>query len=148
MTAWDEVILQEIAQTDDLHIAPFREDGVTIGTPTWIWSVVVDGRLFVRAYNGRRSRWYRSAMIRGAGQITAAGHTVGVSYAPADPELQEDIDAAYRQKHAGDYYLGHMVGAGSRAATVEITPGPAVERRYASAPTPAGQLEVSSPLLQ
>jgi hypothetical protein len=58
MTAWDAVILQEIAQTNDLHIAPFREDGVTIGTSTWIWSVVVDGRLFVRAFNGRRSRWY------------------------------------------------------------------------------------------
>jgi hypothetical protein len=71
-------------------------------------------------------------MTQRAGQITAAaGHTVGVSFAPADPELQEDIDAAYRQKYAGDYYLGHMVGAGSRAASVEIIPGPAVEQRGA-----------------
>jgi hypothetical protein len=26
---------------------------VTYGTPTWIWSVAVDGALYVRAYNGR-----------------------------------------------------------------------------------------------
>jgi hypothetical protein len=136
MTAWDPVILQEIAETDDLHSAPFREDGVTTGTPTWIWSVVVDGRLFVRAYNGRRSRWYRSAMTHHDGRITAAGHTIEVSFAPADQELQDDIDAAYRQKHDGDYYLTHMVGAGSRAATVEITPRPKPVSTGTRAPTP------------
>ena len=50
--------LDRIAAADDLHIAPFREDGSTPGTPTWIWSVVVDGALYVRAYNGVNSRWY------------------------------------------------------------------------------------------
>ncbi len=33
----------------------------------WIWSVVVDGDLYVRAYKGQRSRWYRSAIEQGAG---------------------------------------------------------------------------------
>jgi hypothetical protein len=28
--------LRKIAEADNLHIAPFREDGVTYGTPTWI----------------------------------------------------------------------------------------------------------------
>ena len=36
------------ALADDLHISPFREDGVTYGTPTWIWSVAVDDALYVR----------------------------------------------------------------------------------------------------
>ncbi|MGA8110416.1 MAG: DUF2255 family protein [Acidobacteriaceae bacterium] len=31
-----------MAASDDLHIAPYREDGVTYRTPNWIWSVVVD----------------------------------------------------------------------------------------------------------
>jgi len=44
----------------DLHIAPFREDGVTYGTPTWIWSVAVGGTLYVRAYNGKNSLWYKA----------------------------------------------------------------------------------------
>jgi len=43
------------ARADDLDISPFREDGKTYGTPTWIWSVVVDGNLYVRGYNGRTS---------------------------------------------------------------------------------------------
>jgi hypothetical protein len=36
--------LKRIAESDDLHIAPFREDGVTYGTLTWIWSVIVGDR--------------------------------------------------------------------------------------------------------
>jgi hypothetical protein len=55
MTTWSKDELRKIAETDDLHISPFREDGKTYGTPTWIWSVVVDDALFVRAYNGQSS---------------------------------------------------------------------------------------------
>ena len=40
--------LRKIAEADDLHISPFREDGKTYGTPTWIWSVAVE-RCPVRA---------------------------------------------------------------------------------------------------
>lgn len=42
---WSKADLERIAGTDDLHIAPFRDDRVTYGTPTWIWSVVVDDDL-------------------------------------------------------------------------------------------------------
>jgi hypothetical protein len=38
MGTWSKQELSKIAEADDLHIAPFREDGVTYGTPTWIWS--------------------------------------------------------------------------------------------------------------
>jgi hypothetical protein len=59
--------LKQIDKADDLKIAPFREDGKTYGTPTWIWEVVVDGQLYVRAYNGVDSRWYQSALQQKAG---------------------------------------------------------------------------------
>jgi hypothetical protein len=39
---WNAEELRRMTETDDLHISPFREDGATYGTPTWIWSVVVD----------------------------------------------------------------------------------------------------------
>jgi hypothetical protein len=55
--------------------SPFREDGVTFGTPTWIWSMVVEGALYVRAYNGKKSRWYQAAMGQKVGQITTASVT-------------------------------------------------------------------------
>ena len=35
-------------------LAPFREDGVTYGTPTWIWSVAVDNALYVRGRSDAR----------------------------------------------------------------------------------------------
>jgi hypothetical protein len=56
VTAWLKDELTRIAETDDLHVAPFRDDGTTYGTPTWIWSVVVDDHLYVRAYNGTGAR--------------------------------------------------------------------------------------------
>jgi hypothetical protein len=59
--SWPPNELQKIAASDDLHISPLRDDGLTYGTPTWIWSVVVDGELYVCAYNGRQSRWYQAA---------------------------------------------------------------------------------------
>jgi hypothetical protein len=67
MSEWTKDELLKIAGTDDLHVSPFREDGVTFGTPTWIWSVVMDDGLFVRAYNGRSSRWYKAAGRQKAG---------------------------------------------------------------------------------
>jgi hypothetical protein len=73
MTAWSKDELRKIAEADDLHIAPFREDGVMYGTPTWIWSVAVGDALYVRAYKGRISRWYKAAMQQKAGRIIPAG---------------------------------------------------------------------------
>ena len=62
MATWEKDELRKIAEADDLHIAPFREDGVTYGTPTWIWSVTVGHALYVRGYNGTESRWYQAAL--------------------------------------------------------------------------------------
>jgi hypothetical protein len=36
MAQWTKEELSKIANTDDLHISPFHEDGTTYGTPTWI----------------------------------------------------------------------------------------------------------------
>src|SRR5690242_21812101 len=101
MSAWSKEELDRIAGSDDLHISPFREDGKTYGTPTWIWSVVVDDGLFVRAYNGQNSRWYKSAMRQRAGRITAAGMTKEVTFEPltlksSGDEINDRIDEAYR----------------------------------------------------
>lgn len=122
MSAWEPETLTAIAGTDDLHVAPFREDGVTTGTPTWIWSVVVDGDLYVRAWNGTSSRWYTAAMREHGGQIHAAGRVIDVHFAAADPALADNIDRAYSEKYAGSQYLPPMIGPRTRRATVRITP--------------------------
>jgi hypothetical protein len=122
MSAWSKEELRKIAEMDDLHISPFREDGETYGTPTWIWSVVVDDALYVRAYNGQNSRWYQAAMRQKVGRITAAGITKEVSFEPVDGRINDRIDDAYRTKYKGSPYLSPMIGARARSATVKVTP--------------------------
>ncbi len=121
MAAWTKEELHKISESDDLHIAPFREDGITYGTLTWIWSVVVDGALYVRGYNGVKSRWYQAAVQQKAGKITAAGMTKDVSFAPVVGAINDRIDEAYRTKYASSAYLQPMIGARAQAATVKIT---------------------------
>jgi hypothetical protein len=120
---WPASDLARIAETDDLHISPFREDGKTPGTPTWIWSVVVDGELYARAYNGKNSRWYQAALQQRAGEIRAAGATHVVAFEPvADASLLQQIDGAYRVKYRNSPYLNPMIGPRASAATVRIVP--------------------------
>ena len=121
-TTWSTAELRNMAETDDLHISPFREDGVTYGTPTWIWSVAVDGALYVCGYNGQNSRWRQAAVRQKAGRITAAGMTKEVTFEPVEGPINDRIDDAYRTKYRGSPYLNPMIGARARSATVKIMP--------------------------
>ncbi len=122
MSAWPKDELRRIAEIDDLHIAPFREDGVTYGTPTWIWSVAVDNALYVRAYNGQDSRWYQAALRQKAGRIRAAGMTKEVTFEPVDGPINDLVGDAYRVKYHSSPYLSPMIGARARSATVKVMP--------------------------
>lgn len=115
MSTWTPEQLQRIAEADDFHVAPYRADGRTPGTLTWIWSVVVDDDVYVRAYNGTASRWYQSALAQKAGRITAGGIDAEVTFTPVTGELNESIDA-------GSAYLPPMVSDRARAATVRVDP--------------------------
>lgn len=115
--------LSKIDKADDLRIAPFREDGKTTGTPTWIWEVTVDGELYVRAYNGVRSRWYRAAIEQKAGRIFAADSIYDVAFEPIKGiDINDTIDEAYKKKYSGSPYLSAMISERTRAATVRIYP--------------------------
>ena len=122
MIAWSKGELRRIAEADDLHISPFREDGVTYGTPTWIWSVVIDDALYVRAYNGQRSSWYQAAVRQKAGRIIAAGITKDVTFEAVEGQINDEIDNAYRAKYRGSSYLSPMIGARARSATIKVMP--------------------------
>ena len=122
MIEWSKDELRKIADTDDLHIALFRDDGKTYGTPTWIWSVVVDGALYVRGYNGQQSRWYQAAVRQKAGRIRSAGITKEVVFESVDDAINNQIDDAYRAKYGGSPYLTAMIGTRARSATVRVVP--------------------------
>ena len=122
MTTWLKDELSKIAAADDLHITPFREDGVTYGTPTWIWSVAVGDTLYVRGYNGQSSRWYQAALRQKAWRIIAAGKAKEVTFLPLNGPFNDRIDDVYRVKYQGSPYLSAMSGARARSATVKIMP--------------------------
>jgi len=122
MIIWSKDELRKIAEADDLHILPFREDGVTYGTPTWIWSVAVADSLYVRGYNGQKSRRYQAAARQQAGRIIAAGMTREVKFELVDGPISDRVDDAYRAKYHGSPYLNAMIGPRARSATVKVMP--------------------------
>jgi hypothetical protein len=73
MTASPKSELRRIAEADDLHISPFREDGQRTVRRPGSGPFAVGDALYVRAYNGQSSRWYQAAVRQRAGRITAPG---------------------------------------------------------------------------
>lgn len=119
---WKQDQLDRIVAADDLRISPFRDDGKTYGTPTWIWCVQVDGDLYVRGYSGTASSWYQAAVKQRAGRISAAGSTFEVAFEPVSGVINDAIDAAYKAKYSTSQYLRPMISERARAATVKIVP--------------------------
>jgi hypothetical protein len=113
MATWSKAELDRIAATDDLHVAPFREDGKTYGTPTWIWSVVVEDALYARAYSGKDSRWYRAALRQKNPDGSRCRHDEGVTFEAVEGAINDRVDEAYRGKYEDSPYLGPMIGAGA-----------------------------------
>ena len=122
MSEWNKEKLNKIKNSDDLYIAPFREDGKTDGTLTWIWSVIVNDELFVRAYNGKNSSWYSSAVKQKSGKIKAAEMEFEVNFEQVDinDSIQKLIDDAYKMKYSSSPYLTSMISVQARSATVKI----------------------------
>ena len=87
-----------------------------VRTPTWIWSVAVDGVLYVRAYDGHQSRWHQAAVRQRAGRIIAAGLAKEVAFETVEGPINDLVDEAYRKKYRGSPYLDPMTRAKARSA--------------------------------
>ena len=112
--------ISKIDKADDLKISPFRSDGTTYGTPTWIWAVVVNGDLYVRAYSRISSTWYQSAIKQKAGHIHAAGMIKDVLFEAVIGNINVQIDEAYKKKYNNSPYLQAMISSRARSATVGV----------------------------
>jgi hypothetical protein len=122
VTSWNDNDLRAIAETKDLFVSPFREDGTTYGTPTRVWALVVAGDVYVRAASGQQSSWYQAAISQGAGRVRIADQEHEVTFEPADGEVSDAVDAAYEDKYPGSSAVPTMQGDGPRSATVRILP--------------------------
>ena len=122
MTTFAPHHLAAIAAEQDLFVAPFRDDGTTYGTPTQVWALIVDEKVYVRAANGTASRWYQAAIRQGAGRIHIAGEVLEARFDAAGTADEDAIDAAYEEKYPGSSAVPIMQGTGPKAAAVLISP--------------------------
>lgn len=67
MTGWSPGELGELNRAESLHLTA----GPQPGPETELGMVTVDGQLYVRAYRGPSSRWFRAARDAGTSTITA-----------------------------------------------------------------------------
>ena len=122
MATWSSDQLTAITENADLFVSPFREDGITYGTPTQTWALVVDDKVYVRAASGQSSRWYQAAITQGAGRVRVAGQDYEVVFEAAGDENEAAIDAAYEAKYPGSSAVAIMQGQGPKSASVGISP--------------------------
>ena len=80
--------------------------------------------------NGRAGGWFPATQARHQGHIRAGGVDKDVTFTDADPDLNDQIDAAYRDKYRryGERIIGGVVNPGARAATIKLMPNR--EARY------------------
>ncbi len=124
MTTWTSDELAKIGTAEELDLASLRADG-TLRSPVTMWVVRVGDDLYVRAYKGRTGAWFRGAQTRHAGHIRAGGVDKDVAFVEeADPDIVNQIDAAYRTKYRryDAQYVDPMVTPEARAATIKLVP--------------------------
>ena len=123
MTAWTSDELTRIGTADELELASAGPDG-TLRSPRTIWVVRVGDDLYVRSMYGRTGGWFPAIQVRHQGHIRAGGVDKDVTFADTDPDLNDQIDAAYRDKYRryGPNIIGGVVNAEARAATIKLVP--------------------------
>jgi len=123
MTTWTDDELTRIGTAEELEIASLRRDG-TRRRPVTIWVVRHGDDLYVRSVNGRTGAWFRGTQVRHEGHIQAGGIDKDVTFVGADPDINDQIDAAYRTKYRryAASIIGHIVSSQARSATIKLVP--------------------------
>lgn len=123
MTTWTAEQASRIGSNEMINIAIELADG-SRPKQISIWSVVVDGRVFVRSYGNVPGGWYDTARSSGRGEISSDGvpavevHFVQVT----DEATNSAIDAEYRRKYAATPYEDDMATEPVRSNTLEAVP--------------------------
>ena len=123
MTMWTSDELNKIGTAEELEIASLRRDG-TLRNPVTIWVIRHGDDLYVRSVNGRTAAWFRGTQVRHEGHIQAGGVDKDVTFVDADPDLNDQIDAAYRTKYRryAASIVGSVLSAEARSATLKLVP--------------------------
>jgi len=113
----------KIGKANKQKIASLRSDG-TLTKPVTIWIVRDGDDLYVRSVNGPAAAWFRGTQARHEGRIEAGGITKDVTFVDADPEINDQLDAAYRTKYRryAANIINSIVTPKARSTTMKIVP--------------------------
>lgn len=123
MTPWTSDELTKIGTAEELQIASLRQDG-TLRKPVTIWVVRLGNDLFVRSVRGRSGAWFRGTQVRLQGHIQAGGLDKDVTFVDATPDINDQIDAAYRTKYRrySSSIVSTIVTPEARSSTIKLVP--------------------------
>ncbi len=122
MPAWSAHELTAIAAASELAITSRRDDG-TLRKPVTIWVVAVGEDLYVRSVRGSQGSWYRGTREHNQGRVNADGVERDVDFVAADRSLDEEIDAAYREKYGyPSSAVDHITSPEARETTIKLVP--------------------------
>jgi hypothetical protein len=123
MITWTSNELTNIGSADELQLASMRRDG-TLRNPVTIWVVRIGNDLYVRAFKGRGGAWFRGTQTRHEGRIWSGGVEKDVTFVDADPNVDDQIDAAYRAKYDryGARLVDPMVSPAARSTSLKVVP--------------------------
>jgi hypothetical protein len=125
MTAWTTEELAKIGAAEEVQIAPLRRDG-TPRKPVTVWVIRHGDDLFVRSVRGRSGHWFRGTQERHEGRLRAGGVRQEVAFVDADPDINDQVDTAYRAKYhryAGSI-LNSVLTPEARSTTIKVVPRP------------------------
>ncbi len=122
MTDWEGDRLARISSTREVEISALREDGA-LTKPVTIWAVRVDDELYIRSVRGDAGGWFRAAERRHEGRIEAGDTAVDVAFEDAPHHLDEEIDAAYKEKYGyPSDPVDSITTEAAKATTIRVVP--------------------------
>jgi hypothetical protein len=127
MTQWTSDQLDKIGKAEEVQIASVGRDS-KLRKPVTVWAVRHGDDLYVRSVRGRDGHWFRGSQERHEGRIRAGGIQQDITFVEADHNIDNEIDAAYRDKYrryAGQI-LESVLTPEARTSTLKLVPPSAV----------------------
>jgi hypothetical protein len=122
MAEWNPTELATIGGTREVEVSSLREDG-SLTKPVTIWAVRVGDELYVRSVRGDAGGWYKAAERRHEGRIDAEDTGVDVAFEDAPHHLDDEIDAAYKEKYGyPSSSVDSVITDAAKATTVRVVP--------------------------
>jgi hypothetical protein len=116
VTTWAAAELSEFAAAESLWLAAGHEADVSVE----VGMVVVEDRVYVRAFRGPEPQWVRAALSSGTGRVRVRDSLFPVDFRQVKTDLDPAVDDAYASKYGAASPL--VATPAARSASLRIDP--------------------------